>query len=57
MTSNAFNEKGNYDYRGNYEDEIGDKRSEPVFSSFFFLFFSHYLVLQYYVYSEEAGKQ
>jgi hypothetical protein len=57
MTSYAFNEEGNYDYRGNNEDEVGDKRCERIFLSFFFLFFSHYFVLYYHVYSDVAGKQ
>jgi hypothetical protein len=41
MTRDAFNEEGNSDYRGNYQDEIGDKRCERVFFPFRFLFFSH----------------
>ena len=41
MEGDAFNDEGNYDYRGDNEDKIGDKRCERVFFSFLFLLFSH----------------
>jgi len=57
MTRNAFNEEGNYDYRGNNEDKIGDKRCERVLFCSFFFSFLIILVLHYFVYYVEAGKQ